>query len=51
MKDIKKNYKQVFLSSFGKCRVDPVQKTFFKKFDNSHTTILAIKSRMSLNRP
>ena len=31
--------------TFGKCRVDPQKKTFFKKFDNSHNTILALKNK------
>lgn len=30
MKEIKTNYKPVYTYSFGKCRVDPNRKTFFK---------------------
>jgi hypothetical protein len=31
MKEIKKNYKPVYSNIFGKVRVDPTRKEFFKK--------------------
>ena len=34
MKDIKSNYKPVYTNSFGKVKVDPLRRDFFKSGKN-----------------